>query len=307
MTAFWAKLWVDILGDPKLMRAARKGAPGIELLPWFIAWAKRADDDGRLTVNGEAAESADYVEQIPNMTQKRIKEALASLVKLGVLTSDAGVLRFTKWDRRQSAKPSDSPEKVRGRVAKHRARTREETVATSSVTPDVTRDVTPPVTLSVSRQTETETETAEEDDRQQPEDVVVWRAGHQSVEDRAHSDAAHDYATKLTVAANRAITARWGEQTRPLMAGQAYELVSTLMELGIAIVDASESIREQCSKSAKAFPPKAINWFKQGILDAADLKQTLAADASMPREDPNDPFGLRKWAREEAAKEAAIA
>jgi hypothetical protein len=44
----WAKLYTDILSDPKLMRAARLGHEQLQLLPWFVVFAKQADDRGRL-------------------------------------------------------------------------------------------------------------------------------------------------------------------------------------------------------------------------------------------------------------------
>lgn len=141
---YYAKLWTDIIGDEKLMRASRKGAKQLVLLPWFIAFAKKADDGGRLTVAGEPAESHDFVAAIPGATRKMVDAGLRSLERIGVLIRDQdGALRFAAWERRQWMAPSDTPEQVRERVAKHRARKRESgTDVTTSVTESVTNDVT---------------------------------------------------------------------------------------------------------------------------------------------------------------------
>lgn len=119
--AEWAKLHTDILADPKLMRAARKGARWLLHLPWLIAFAKRADDSGRLTVNGEPAEAEDYLQSIPCTTEKAVTLALDELEKLGILVRElGGALAFSAWGKRQQA-PSESHEAVRERVKRHRA------------------------------------------------------------------------------------------------------------------------------------------------------------------------------------------
>jgi hypothetical protein len=122
----WAKVYTDILGDPKLMRAARKGLKGLELAPWFITFAKSAADDGRLSVGGEPAEPADFVNLIPGQRLRSIAAALRSLETIGVLVRDPAddCLRFAAWQIRQERAPSDSPEAVRERVRQHRARQR---------------------------------------------------------------------------------------------------------------------------------------------------------------------------------------
>ncbi len=119
--AEWAKLHTDILSDPKLMRASRKGAKALLYLPWLIAFAKRADDGGRLTVNSEPAETDDYLQSIPCSTEKTLSNALDELEKLGILARELdGALSFSAWSRRQT-RPSDEPEAVRERVKRHRA------------------------------------------------------------------------------------------------------------------------------------------------------------------------------------------
>src|SRR5256885_695152 len=113
---WWAKLYIDILGDPKLIRAARKGAAGLELLPWIIVFAKKADDRGRLTVGGLPVEAEDIAGQLPGNPTAQIVACLDSARLIGVLVTDPdGALRLAAWDRRNSW-PSESREAVRDRV-----------------------------------------------------------------------------------------------------------------------------------------------------------------------------------------------
>lgn len=142
--SLWAKLSVDILGDPKLMRASRKGSKGVEMLPWFIAWAKRAEDGGRLTIDGEPAEISDFLADIPGATSRSIEAAISSLIEIGVLQrEDDGALTLVRFSKRQYGKPSNTPERTRERKRVSRASSHEHS---SDVTPKVTRAVTPNVT-----------------------------------------------------------------------------------------------------------------------------------------------------------------
>jgi hypothetical protein len=136
----WVKLHDDILGDPKLMRAARRGSADLIVLPWLIAFANMAGDGGRLSVGGSAADPDDIAYQIPGATAEQVGRALNSLEGIGVLTEDPdGCLRFAKWDHRQS-KPSNSKEAIRERVTKHRNAKRRN--ASASNTPSALQGVT---------------------------------------------------------------------------------------------------------------------------------------------------------------------
>jgi hypothetical protein len=115
----WAKLHTDILADPKLMRAARRGARGLNLLPWLIVIAKQCEDEGRFTVAGEPMEPADMAPLIPGVTETEVAEACRSLIEIGVLVEEAGALRLAAWGRRQQ-RPSETPAAVGERVRKHR-------------------------------------------------------------------------------------------------------------------------------------------------------------------------------------------
>lgn len=118
----WVKLHDDILGDPKLMRAARVGGQELVLLPWLLAFASKAADHGRLSVGATAAEPEDIAYQTPGVTAAQVEACQRALVAIGVLVADEdGCLRFAKWEDRQ-AKPSDSKSAVRERVKRHRAK-----------------------------------------------------------------------------------------------------------------------------------------------------------------------------------------
>lgn len=165
----WAKVHSDILGDPKLMRAARKGYAGLELTPWLIVFAKAAKDGGRLTVNGEPAEPADLAPLIPCSTESSIIAALASLEAIGVLVPDEdGALRFATWEGRQ-AKPSDSREAVAERVQRHRAKQRGSTHEDAPDTPAPGDHVTPVTRIGALQGNATDVEGEEEREEATPQ------------------------------------------------------------------------------------------------------------------------------------------
>lgn len=110
-----------------------------------------------------------------------------------------------------------------------------------------------------------------------------------------------DYALQITIAANRAIGAKWGEQAHPLLHAQSYTLTDALEAAQVPLPLAKESIALQCERSLKASPPKSINWFREGILQHAQEVTQRQQDG--PAE-PADPFGLKAWAAK-ADQEAA--
>lgn len=125
MKVYWAKVWTDILGDVKLTRAARKGAKGLELLPWIIVFAKSCDAEGALVVGGEPAEAEDIAPLIPGVTTEYVVTALQSLLDVGVLVRDeGGVVALAKWEQRNESPPSAGAAAVKARVAKHRRKKR---------------------------------------------------------------------------------------------------------------------------------------------------------------------------------------
>lgn len=181
--AFYAKLWTDILGDEKLMRAARKGAKHLVILPWLFAFAKKVDDNGRITVDGEPAEPDDISSLVPGITARQVAACFDELERIKVLVrDDDGALRLASWEERSGSgsKPSDAPESVADRVRRHRQKKRAATATIDSetpqtrtgVTPHVTRNETPSVTprnageTSYARSREEEEDVEEELDRE---------------------------------------------------------------------------------------------------------------------------------------------
>src|SRR5687768_13695273 len=97
----WMKLHSDILDDPKLMRAARHGSKQLVLLPWLLAFAGRASDDGRLTVATAPADPEDIARGIPGVSVEQVAQALEELAQVGILVTDFdGSLRFARWAKR---------------------------------------------------------------------------------------------------------------------------------------------------------------------------------------------------------------
>lgn len=122
----WVKLWADMLGDPKLIRAERLGAKELLLLPWLLLWAARGDDDGRLTLSGVPLDPIDLARDIPGATAKRVERAICELTEIGVLTRDHdGAMRFVKWKERAGSKPSETREAWKERQQTHRLRKKE--------------------------------------------------------------------------------------------------------------------------------------------------------------------------------------
>lgn len=258
----YAKLWTDILGDEKLMRAARKGAKHLVILPWLFAFAKKVDDNGRLTVDGEPAEPDDISALIPGVTPRQVAACFEELERIKVLVrDDDGALRLSAWEHRSGAgsKPSDAPESVADRVRKHRLRkkaaastsanetphTDEDTLSeTPSVTPDVTRSETPSVTprnadvTSYARSREEEEEKEEEKELEKELEIEK--------ESSSSSGAVAELRSRLTSAAHRATLDRiaatvpspetWALEMRARLDGMHGPRL-TAQQLGDAITD----------------------------------------------------------------------
>lgn len=86
------------------MRAARKGARNLVLMPWLLAFAKEANDNGRLTVGGKPADPEDISSKIPGCKPREVAVCCIHLVEIEILArDDDGAYRFTNWDKRQGA------------------------------------------------------------------------------------------------------------------------------------------------------------------------------------------------------------
>jgi hypothetical protein len=239
----WAKLHTDILSDPKLMRAARQGRGELQLLPWFVVFAKEANDGGRLSVGGAPAHPEDIADQLPGVTAAAVHTGLESLLAIGVLSRDVDdCLRFAKWEDRQ-AKPSDSKEARAERQRRSRAtRRKAEAAATNGHSPRESRGAellppeapaalagTPPEVVSgdlsrpIARDTVTPCHATEqkrgEQNREQSRarDAAVATNG---AEDRPVGMA---YVTRCVVALNAAM------QANPLVAPNFRELAASCL------------------------------------------------------------------------------
>ena len=265
----WAKLHTDILGDPKLMRAARHGMAGLLLLPWLIVAAKHADDDGRLTVGGHAMEADDLVPMIPGATPAEVRIALANLTELGVLVAENGVLRFAAWHPRQS-KPSDSNEAWRERQQRSRARRKTEAKHDTSepVTPPLSENVTPRHASVMPRghAIEVEAEVEEEERREE-----MPRAG-------AREAAA---ATGLSPALTAAL--------QPFLASACYP-ASITGEVRAALdgmrgtvwpeATVIQALTDMQAANVSPFSPRAFRAFLQGVADESTRSRERKADAN---------------------------
>jgi len=162
MSGLFVKWYLDALSDPVIARAARNGAKKLEMLPWLMAWAKRANDDGRLTINGDPATPLDIAETMSIRPKAgEVERALAELMAVGlVVRDDDGAFRLSEWSR-QSAKPSDSREQTAERKRRQRERERHE--QSSPVTPCHA----PHVTRGHATEQEQETEREPEKDQEQ--------------------------------------------------------------------------------------------------------------------------------------------
>lgn len=190
--ALFVKLWTDILADPKLMRAARKGAKSLVLLPWLIVFAKQADDDGRLTVNGQSIEPDDIVNVVPGVNAKQVVDCLASLVGIGVLVPDDDrALRFANWEER-SGKPSDGAEAVNERVKKHRAKKRAERADGNAHETPLKRAVTE-IGNATEKELEQEKEPEKEKEEEEEPERVTAAPSSSPLEDLEAFLAEHDF------------------------------------------------------------------------------------------------------------------
>ena len=80
-------------------------------------------------------------------------------------------------------------------------------------------------------------------------------------------DSARDFRRDLVVQANASITARWGEQTRPIHHdGKAHEVADRLKHLSIPFDFAAQSIARQVAAKPDD-PPRNLKYFLPGILD----------------------------------------
>jgi hypothetical protein len=93
-----------------------------------------------------------------------------------------------------------------------------------------------------------------------------------------------DARRRLAIAANQAITVKFGEQTRPILAanGRTTEVVQVLAEQSIPIDFAEQSIVRQVQDSVSE-PPRTLKYFLPGILSHWQEHEAATDAARSPR------------------------
>lgn len=94
--------------------------------------------------------------------------------------------------------------------------------------------------------------------------------------------------TALTVAANQAITARFGEQPRPLVAssGPARAFAERLAGAGVPVAFAARVLAAWAQETTLAHPPRSASYFAPVVLDAWERQQAREAAAAAPLAEP---------------------
>ena len=252
MSEPWIRVHANLASKPVIARAvATLGVSeneGIGLMVRF--WGSVSQH----VVNGDVRDATDrQIELWAGWTRKRGR--FAAFLRSAHLTDG----RVNEWDEYAG--------KLEARRAKDRTRKEEERARKSRGShADSPQDVTDNSIPARANETTTT--------RNETDAPVVVDSGSSEITGAANGHPPADYALQITVAANRAITKRWGEQTHPLVHGQSYTLTDELMTAGVPLDVAKTSVVLQCERSGKPAPPKAINWFKRGIVQHhAEIQQ----------------------------------
>ncbi len=125
----WFKLYAEARTDAKLRSLTDE-----EFRLWFNLLCYASEQPERGVIR-------DYDEELLalecNALPALLRVTLVTLSKLRIVSCTESSVTFCAFSRRQEMKPSDAPERIKARVAKHRAK-----VKSGDVTP-VKRDVTP--------------------------------------------------------------------------------------------------------------------------------------------------------------------
>lgn len=109
-------------------------------------------------------------------------------------------------------------------------------------------------------------------------------------DDRARENAVHGFATKLAMAANAAITKRWGEQPSPIRAsaGRSVEAAQALITAQVPLEFAVPVIDRLCEK-ARDIPKNLTFFVGQIVSDFKQPSQTAKGSRGrVPRGTPQD-------------------
>lgn len=217
--------------------------------------------------NGRVADVPDaLLERWAGWTGKR--GAFASWVRAAHMDAEG---RVNEWDDYQGRLESKR-EKDRHRVREHRRKVG-----------DSTRDVTPDVRVTDDRQNASGNAPVATHARER---YGTERYGTEKINIPAAATAREGVRETLTapqrlaIAANRAVEARWGEQTRPLLPGHGptVQLAEELVTAGVPLEIAEASIARQVLAKSDD-PPRSLAYFRAGILGdwSAHQTRTLAA------------------------------
>jgi len=125
----WLKLYTEARNDAKL-----RSLTDAEHRVWFQLLCFAGEQEERGTIKGYDEEL--LAVEVCNADVALLRVTLVTLTKFRIISMDENAITFCAFDRRQGSKPSDSKERVKSRVAKHRAKARQADV--TPVTPLVT-------------------------------------------------------------------------------------------------------------------------------------------------------------------------
>ncbi len=118
----WAKMWLEALDDPKLIRLtlAERGA-------WWgiLKLAGKCAAGGKIVSGGvglDISEIADALHIKTGEDRQSLESMIVKMEKRGSLKWNDNILEIVHWEERQRIPPSARPEAVAERVRRHRDR-----------------------------------------------------------------------------------------------------------------------------------------------------------------------------------------
>jgi len=233
-----------------------------------IAYAKASDIDnrGRLLIDGEPAPldsvGDELASLVPGAKASAIAACLRELHELDILiVDDRGAYCFRRWEERNgSQRPSDSREAVRDRVRRYRERKPVGNEPGNGVTRTITDDGNAARAVEYTEQTEL------------PEQQHQLAAAGEGV---------REIALALTVAANKGIAAKWGEQPNPLRFSHpgAADLAAAVIDTAIPLAFAESAVFSACGESRLERPPRSLAYFVEVVRSAWMDEQARRATA----------------------------
>lgn len=115
----WLKLYHEARTDSKLDSLSDE-----EFRVWFrlLCYAGEQPERGVIRKTGRLLAA-----EVAKGDKKLLAQTLEALHELEIIQHQDGEIRFLNWEKRQSRKPSDSPERVAERVQRHRESKRGQT------------------------------------------------------------------------------------------------------------------------------------------------------------------------------------